>query len=147
MQISDFLSPANVHADIRATDKKSLLRSLSSWSASACQLDPALVTEAIEKREELGSTGLGAGIAIPHARVEGLQRPFGVLARLAKPIDFAAIDGEPVDVVLLLLLPVRAAGEQLTALACAARKLRDADVTSRIRATANAAEIYHAIAS
>jgi PTS system nitrogen regulatory IIA component len=147
MQVSDFLSPANVHADIRATDKRALLRILSSWAASACQLDRLLVTEAIERREELGSTGLGAGIAIPHARVEGLTRPFGLLARVADPIEFAAIDGKPVDIVFFLLQPAHADGTQLTALASAARKLRDARVAAEIRAAANSAELFRAIVS
>lgn len=145
VQISDFLSPANIHPNVRATDKDRLLLDLSNWAASACQLDAKLVADEIAKREQLGSTGMGEGIAIPHARFEGLIKPFGVLTRLTRPIDFAAIDGKPVDIVFLLLLPAKAQGEQLTALASVARKLRDPKTRSILRGAADNAEIYRAI--
>jgi len=142
MQISDFLSPANVLPDVRATDKDRLLRDLSKWAASACQLDAALVSREIAKREQLGSTGMGDGIAIPHARIEGLSKPFGLLARLRKPIDFASIDGKPVDIVFFLLLPAKAQGEQLTALASVARKLRDSELISGLRGATGGADVF-----
>jgi PTS system nitrogen regulatory IIA component len=96
------------------------------------------------KREALGSTGTGAGIAIPHARLEGIARPFGILVRLAKPIDFEAIDGQPVDLVFLLLLPAEPQGDQLNALACAARMLRDAQILRDLRRAADDAALYRA---
>ena len=83
------------------------------------------VSEQITKREELGSTGVGNGVALPHARLRGLKVPFGLLARLRQGIDFAAIDDQPVDIVFLLLLPETADGAQLNALACVARAMRD----------------------
>jgi PTS system nitrogen regulatory IIA component len=146
MQISDFLSPANVLPDVRAPNKERLLQELSGWAASACELDAGLVAGEIMKRERLGSTGLGEGIAIPHARFEALRKPFGVLARLHDAIDFAAIDGRPVDIVFFLLLPSKAQGEQLTALASVARKLRAPPVLSRLRDAADAAGLFDAIA-
>jgi PTS system nitrogen regulatory IIA component len=145
MDIKDFLAPDDVICDVRAADKERLLRALSQRAAAALHLDAALVAGEIAKREELGSTGMGAGIAIPHARIGGLTRPFGLLARLAKPIAFAAIDGQPVDIVFLLLLPLTSGGEQLPALACVARKLRDSDVAARLRSAADSREIYRAI--
>jgi PTS system nitrogen regulatory IIA component len=147
MQISDFLSQANVLPNVRAADKDRLLLDLSKRAASACQLNPVLVIDEITKRERLGSTGMGDGIAIPHARIEGLSKPFGVFARLTRSIDFAAIDGEPVDIVFFLLLPTKAQGEQLTALASVARKLRDSEVISSLRGAADGSEIYRVVTS
>jgi PTS system nitrogen regulatory IIA component len=145
MQISDFLSPANVLPDVRTPNKARLLQELSGWAASACQLDAGLVSGEIMKRERLGSTGLGEGIAIPHARIDGLGKPFGVLARLHNAIDFAAIDGKPVDIVFFLLLPAKAQGEQLTALASVARKLRDSEVISNLRRAADGSQVYRVV--
>src|SRR6188474_3404803 len=104
MQIADFLASDNVLCDVRASDKERLLDELTGRAANALRLDAASLADAIAKREQLGSTGMGDGIAIPHARIAALSKPFGVLARLRRPIDFAAIDGRPVDLVFLLLL-------------------------------------------
>jgi PTS system nitrogen regulatory IIA component len=95
----------------------------------------------------LGSTGTGGGIAIPHARLAGVARPFGMLVSLAKAIDFDAIDGRPVDIVCLLLLPTNSQGEQLNALACAARTLRDSDALRNIRHAGDDAALYRAAAA
>jgi len=145
MQIADFLSPDDTLCDVRAADKDRLLRELTGRAANALRLDPAALADAIAQRERLGSTGMGDGIAIPHARIAGLSKPFGLLARLRRAIDFAAIDGEPVDIVFLLLLPSAAHGEQLTALASVARRLRDAQVTADLRDASDGAALYRAI--
>jgi len=145
MQIADFLSPDDTLCDVRAADKDRLLRELTGRAASALRLDAAALADAIAQRERLGSTGMGDGIAIPHARIAALSKPFGVLARLRRPIDFAAIDGKPVDIVFLLLLPAAPHGEQLTALASVARRLRDAQVTADLRDAADGAALYRAI--
>ena len=147
MQISDFLSPANVLLGVRVANKDRLLRDLSNQAASACQLDPALVSGEIAKREQLGSTGLGEGIAIPHARLDGLSKPFGILARLANAIEFDAIDGQPIDLVFFLLLQTKAQSEQLPALASVARKLRNPEVASRLRGAADTSEAYRIVTS
>jgi nitrogen PTS system EIIA component len=105
MQITDFLSPAHVAIDVRASDKVGLLRELAARAASALDLPGNAVANAIEKRDELGSTGIGGGAAMPHARLREVNNAFGLLARLEKPIAFDAIDGQPVDIVILLLLP------------------------------------------
>jgi nitrogen PTS system EIIA component len=97
------------------------------------------ISTEILKREELGSTGTDGGVAIPHARIQGLNRSFGILARLNKPIDFEAIDGRPVDLVFLLLLPANPAENQLKALASVARKLRDAACLRDLRAASGSA--------
>ena len=145
MQIADFLSPDDTLCNVRAADKDRLLRELTGRAASALRLDAAALADAIAQRERLGSTGMGDGIAIPHARIAGLSKPFGLLARLRRAIDFAAIDGQPVDIVFLLLLPSAARGEQLTALASVARRLRDAQVTADLRDATDGAALYRAI--
>ncbi len=145
MDIKDFLAPANVIVDMRATDKEQLLRELSQRAAAALGLDAGPITAEILKREELGSTGMGEGIAIPHARIKNLKKPFGILARLKKVINFEAIDEKPVDLVFLLLLPDVAEVDQLNALASVARKLRDANIASSIRSAPDALEAHEVI--
>jgi PTS system nitrogen regulatory IIA component len=145
MDIKDFLSPANAMADLEASDKSRLLTDLSNRAASALKLDADLVVSEIMKREELGSTGIGGGVALPHARIQGLQAPFGILARLREPIGFDAIDDQPVDVVFFLLLPAAADAEQLNTLACVARKLRDGQALRNLRSAADDLTLYEAI--
>jgi PTS system nitrogen regulatory IIA component len=144
MEIKDFLAPSHVMIDVRASDKARLLRELAGRAAAALDLSADLVSSALLKREELGSTGTGGGVAIPHARLDGVSKPFGVLVRLAKAIDFDAIDGQPVDIVFLLLLPANPQGEQLNALACAARALRDPDAVRNLRHAGDDAALYRA---
>jgi len=125
MNISDFLSNRDVLIGVSASDKVRLLRQLSTHAANELGLDPNNVSEAVARREALGSTGVGNGVALPHARVSNLKQPFGLLARLKHGIDFEAVDDQPVDIVFLLLIPEAADSAQLNALACIARKLRD----------------------
>jgi len=146
VEIKDFLAPAQVVIDVRATNKTRLLRDLARRAAGVLQLNEDTIAQALLKREALGSTGTGAGIAIPHARLEAVSKPFGMLVRLAKAMDFDAIDGRPVDVVFLLLLPAEPRGEQLNALACVARQLRDAQTIRDVRHAADDAALYRAVA-
>ncbi|HTS40506.1 MAG TPA: PTS sugar transporter subunit IIA [Xanthobacteraceae bacterium] len=145
MVIADFLSPSNVMIDVQAADKTQLLKDLSKRAAASVKLDGDKVSKAILQRETLGSTGTGGGVAIPHARFPDLKKPFGILARLKKAIEFEAIDSKPVDVVFLLLLPGTAESAQLNALAGVARILRDAAITANIRRANDGAQIYRAI--
>jgi PTS system nitrogen regulatory IIA component len=144
MEIKDFLVPSQVMIDVRASDKVGLLRELARRAATALDLDTDAVASALLKREELGSTGTGGGVAIPHARLTVIEKPFGMLIRLAKAINFEAIDGKPVDIVFLLLLPEKSQGEQLNALACAARALRDPEAVRNIRRATDVAALYFA---
>src|SRR6185295_4339978 len=123
MNIREFLAPTDVLADFAAPGKVSLLQGLAQRASGTLKLPAELISDALLKREELGSTGTGGGIAIPHARLPGLDKPFGILVRLRQPIDFAAIDGQPVDLVCLLLLPLASGKDQLNALASVARIL------------------------
>jgi PTS system nitrogen regulatory IIA component len=142
MKIKEFLAEAEVAIDQPAVNKSGLLKDLAARAAAALKLPPAAVAREIEKRDELGSTGIGAGVSIPHARFRELKRPFGLLVRLKQPIDFAAIDGEPVDLVFLLMLPALRQLDQLNALATVARKLRDREVLRRLRCAHSASELY-----
>ena len=145
MKISDFLTPAHVLLDIRASDKTRLLHQLSTQAAVEAGLDAGDVSTQIAKREELGSSGVGNGVALPHARLKGLKSPFALLARLHHGIDFVAIDDRLVDIVFLLLLPDAPKEAQLNALACAARALRGPEVLERVRAANDREAIFRAV--
>jgi nitrogen PTS system EIIA component len=145
MDIKAFLSRNDALLDVRASDKTGLLNELCARAGKALNRNPEPIATEILRREELGSTGLGGGIAIPHARIADLSAPFGVIARLRRPLDFDAIDGQPVDIVFLLLLPITPAGEQLNALAAVARKLRDADIVRELRAAQDSSTLYVAV--
>jgi PTS system nitrogen regulatory IIA component len=147
MKIKDFLSPSDVVIDVRARDKSSLLNDLSGRAASVLNLSADAVAAEIVRRDELGCTGIGGGVAMPHARLREVKRPFGLLARLQQPIDFDAIDGQPVDIVFLLLLPASSQLDQLNALAAVARKLRGSDVQRKLREAASPAALYQAVAA
>ena len=121
------------------------MQQLAQRAAASLNLAAEQISAEILKREELGSTGTGGGVAIPHARIQGLHRSFGILVRLSKPIDFEAIDGRPVNLVFLLLLPANPVGEQLKALASVARKLRDPACLRDLRSARDAASLYHAL--
>jgi PTS system nitrogen regulatory IIA component len=146
MKIRDVLSPTEIILDVRASDKQRVLRHLSAQAASVLGLDPDEVSKLIAKREELGSTGVGNGVALPHARLRGLKAPFGLLARLREGIDFAAIDDQSVDIVFLLLLPETGDGAPLKALACVARAMRNPETLQRVRAAADSEALFRAIA-
>ena len=145
MKIKELLSPSDVAIDFRAGDKAGLLRQLAARAAAALNLQADAVASEIEKRDELGSTGLGGGISIPHARFREVKKPFGLLVRLSQPIEFEAIDGQPVDLVFLLLLPAASQLDQLNALAAVARKLRDVDVLRKLRSATSTHELYRAV--
>jgi len=145
MKISDFLSPNEVLINIRAADKVQLLQDLARRAAAKVNVPADRIESELVKREGLGSTGMGAGVAIPHARFQELKKPFGLLARLKSPIGFDAIDGQPVDLVFILLLPATAEGEQLGALAGVARKLRSGDDLAKLRRAKAASDLYAAL--
>jgi len=145
MKILDFLSPTDVMTNVAASDKQQLLQELARKAGLIVDVLPDRVFSELQKREELGSTGMGGGVAIPHARFQQINKPFGMLVRLRKPIDFDAVDGKPVDTVFLLLLPEAADGEQLGALACIARKLRNPAITAALRRARDGTEIYRTL--
>jgi PTS system nitrogen regulatory IIA component len=142
LEITDLIRPECVISALRASDKPRLLRELSERAAKLTGLDGQPIMEALQSREALGSTGVGQGIALPHARVAGLARFFGLFVRLERSIAFEAIDDRPVDLVFLLLIPEDASDEHLAALACVSRRLRQRDVAESLRSAKSSPEIY-----
>jgi nitrogen PTS system EIIA component len=145
MKISDLLSPNDVLVDVRTSNKRQLLQEFAARAADSLGLRVDQVAPYLIKREELGSTGIGRGVAIPHARLPDLQRPYGLLAKLRHPIEFEAIDGQAVDIVFVLLLPAAVESGQLEALALAARVLRPPENLIRLRDAKTPSELYAAI--
>jgi PTS system nitrogen regulatory IIA component len=142
MNISEFLAPADVIVGLRAGNKGDLIRELARRATPVTGIEPAVIANALQARELLGSTGLGRGFALPHARIPGLARFFGTFARLARPIDFQAIDDSPVDLVFLLLIPADAENEHVAALAAISRRLRNAEVLRGVRKADSPATLH-----
>jgi len=133
MPIADLIGPSQVLLGLRVTDKAALLGELARRAAAAVSLAPTTILRALQAREELGSTGLGRGFALPHARLDGLSRFYALCVRLQRPIEYEAIDGKPVDLVILLLTPEAASAQHLATLAALSRPLRDEAFVQRLR--------------
>ncbi len=146
MQISDFLQPENVFIDLPSSSKVQVLRRLSDAAGRQLGLDANVIFDALHARERLGSTGIGGGLAIPHARIRDLKQPFGMLARLAGDVAFDAIDDIPVNIVFVLLIPDDSTKAHLNVLACIARGLRSLGVLEAIRGAKDARHIFEALA-
>ena len=142
MNIEDILEPGSVIANLHATSKKQVLQELSKVSADLLGVDPRRVFDVLVERERLGSTGVGAGLAIPHSKLPGLDRMQGVFARLEKPVDFDSIDDQPVDLVFLLLAPEGAGADHLKALARVSRIMRDCAFCDKLRGSDSPDAIY-----
>ncbi len=142
MDIEDLLSTDLVLADFKASSKKQALQALSRRWATAKGVDERIAFEKLLERERLGSTGVGKGVAIPHARIAGLTEITGVFARLASPVDFDAVDDVPVDLVFMLFAPEDAGADHLKALARVSRMLRDSTTCDKFRQTADASALY-----
>jgi PTS system nitrogen regulatory IIA component len=147
MNIIDLVGAENVVVGLRVANKTRALAELSRRAAQAVGLDEQAIADALGAREAMGSTGVGQGVAIPHARIAGLDRFYGLFIRLQKPIDFAAVDDQPVDLVFLLLTPEKSSNDHLAALACISRRLRDPAVASRLRAAKDAATLYQILST
>jgi nitrogen PTS system EIIA component len=142
IDIADVISPEGVLFDLKSASKRQVLQELADRAAALTHIDAERLLEALMERERLGTTGVGDGIAIPHAKVAGLDRVVGLFARLDRPVDFDALDDRPVDLVFLLLAPEGTGAEHLKALARVARCLRDAGLCSRLRQHEDAAAVY-----
>lgn len=145
MPIGDLIGPDRVVVGLRVADKTQLLQDLARRAGTALGLDRREIFDALQARENLGSTGLGKGFALPHARIETLREPFTMFARLARPIDFASIDERPVDLVILLLSPANG-NQHLATLAALSRPLRNDDFVRRVRQTQDAAALHRLLA-
>ncbi|HKX92734.1 MAG TPA: PTS sugar transporter subunit IIA [Sphingomicrobium sp.] len=133
MQLSDFLDFDAITTRLSGGNKKSLLQQLANMAGQRLSVDPATILASIGEREQLGSTGFGQGVAIPHGKIDGLNRIYGMFTRLSEPIDYKAIDGRPVDLVFLLLSPLDAGAEHLKALAAISRVTRHRPTLDKMR--------------
>ncbi len=145
--LSDLLAPQAVQASLSVPNKKSLFQQMAAGAGKLVEVDPKLVVERLGDRERLGSTGFGGGVAIPHGKIDGLERVVGMFARLSQPIDFSAIDDMPVDLVFLLLSPPDAGVEHLKALARVSRRLRDRAFVAKLRGAGSPDALYALFAS
>lgn len=144
MEITDLVTIDGVIPNLRATSKKQALQELSRRAADIIGIGvhERTIFDVLMERERLGTTGVGNGIAIPHGKLPNLKRLYGLFARLERPIDFQAIDEQPVDLVFLLLAPESAGADHLKALARVSRLLRDKGVCEKLRGTDDAEALY-----
>jgi len=142
MQISDILSPESVVSNLKVTSKKQALQELSKRIADLAELENRDVFEILLDREKLGTTGVGNGIAIPHGKLEHLDKLHGLFARLERPVEFDSIDERPVDLIFLLLAPESAGADHLKALAQVSRLLRDKSMCEKLRGSDSAEALY-----
>jgi nitrogen PTS system EIIA component len=133
MPIADLLARDGVIPSLKATSKKQLLEAVAEHAATITGLKARAIFDSLLQRERLGSTGIGNGIAIPHGKFEGIDRLVGLFARLDKAIDFDALDGQPVDLVFVLLAPEGAGADHLKGLAKVARILRNPAIAAKLR--------------
>jgi PTS system nitrogen regulatory IIA component len=133
MEITELLMPDGVIPDLSASSKKQALQELAKRAAKVTGLHERTIFDVLLERERLGTTGVGQGIAIPHGKLPGLERIYGLFARLPEPVDFDAIDDQPVDLIFLLLAPESAGADHLKALARVSRLLRDPAVCEQLR--------------
>ncbi|MCD1624917.1 PTS sugar transporter subunit IIA [Seohaeicola saemankumensis] len=142
MKISSILRPEAVKVISSTTSKKRLLHDLGEMAASVYKIDAATAVEALMERETLGPTGVGHGVALPHARIPGLESVQGAFILLEKPIDFDAVDRAPVDIIFGLFAPEDAGVEHLKALALVSRTLREATICTKLRANSDTSTLY-----
>src|SRR6266436_9183943 len=146
MTITDLVAPEAILPALKVNSKKQALQELAARAASLTAQNERSVFEVLLQREKLGTTAVGYGIAIPHGKLPKLERLFGLFARLARPIDFESLDGQPVDLVFLLLAPEAAGADHLKALARVARLLRDPDIARKLRDSRDAEALYAVLA-
>ncbi|MEZ5872906.1 MAG: PTS IIA-like nitrogen regulatory protein PtsN [Nitratireductor sp.] len=142
MDLGDLLGVENILPSMKSSSKRQLLQDLSEKAEESTGIPARQIFDTLLQRERLGSTGVGNGIAIPHGKLPGLAHISAIFARLEKPIDFEALDDQPVDLVCLLLAPEGAGADHLKALARIARILREPETVAKLRDTADANALY-----
>ncbi len=142
MEMSSLLNQKAVRFIASATSKKRLFQSIGETARSVYDLDTETAISALQERESLGPTGVGHGVAVPHARVDGISKVLGVFFRLEKPLDYGSVDKAPVDLVFALFAPRDAGVDHLTALAFISRTLRNPRVCEKLRANEDPAKIF-----
>jgi PTS system nitrogen regulatory IIA component len=146
MPLNDLVAHTAIIPALKVNGKKQLLQELAAKAADLCGQNERTIFEILLQREKLGSTGVGNGIAIPHGKLPKLMKLFGLFARLERPVDYEALDGQPVDLVFLLLAPEGAGADHLKALARVARLLRDSDVARKLRDSRDSEALYSVLA-
>ena len=142
MQIAQILKSGAVRAVGHPTSKKRLFQDLGDVAALIYGISAAVAVDGLQERETLGPTGVGHGIALPHARIEGLRDVVGVFLKLDKPLDFDAVDRQPVDLIFALFAPKDSGVDHLKALALVSRTMRDAAICNKLRANSDPAKLY-----
>jgi nitrogen PTS system EIIA component len=142
MDLSRLLIPGAVRVLGQLTSKKRLFQELGEVASQAYGLSPAMVVDGLQERESLGPTGVGNGIALPHARLDEIERIFGIFIRLEKPLDYESVDRQPVDLVFGLFAPKDSGVEHLKALALVSRTMRDPAICAKLRANTDPAKIH-----
>ena len=142
MEISGILKPEAVKVVASASSKKRLLHDLGDLASTAYGVNPSAAVEALLERETLGPTGVGHGVALPHARLDDLDRVVGAFILMEKPIDFEAIDRQPVDIVFALFAPEGAGVDHLKALALVSRTWRENALRTKLRANNDPSTLY-----
>jgi len=142
MDLGDLISPESVVPILSANSKKQVLQALSAKASELTGLAERDIFDTLLQRERLGTTGVGRGIAIPHGKLSGLEAIIGLFARLEQPVDFDSVDGEPVDLVFLLLAPESAGADHLKALARISRLLREPAAIEKLRASRSESDLY-----
>ena len=142
MDLSSFLSQGAVRVMAGSASKKRLFQDLAEIAAAAHGLDESIAVDALQERESLGPTGVGHGVALPHARIDGLERVRGVFVRLDRPLDYGSVDRAPVDLVFALFAPRDAGVEHLKALALVSRTLRDPGICAKLRANEHPDKLF-----
>jgi len=146
MTLTDLVAPNAVLPALKADNKKQVIQELAAQAASLTGQSEKAILEILLQREKLGSTAVGNGVAIPHGKLPKLGRLFGLFARLEHPVDFEALDSQPVDLVFLLLAPEAAGADHLKALARVARLLRDSEIAKKLRESRDADALYAVLA-
>jgi len=142
MELSELINSDSIVSTLKVGSKKQALQELAQVAESVTGISSRDIFGTVLQRERLGSTGVGQGIAIPHGKLDGLDRLFAIFARLDTPIGFDAMDDQPVDLIFMLLAPESAGADHLKALARISRTLRDPSITQKLRNSASKAEIY-----
>ena len=146
MPTPDLVSPSAIIPALKVNGKKQALQEIAAKAAALTGQSERAILEILLQREKLGSTGVGNGVAIPHGKLAKLANVFGLFARLERPVDFEALDGQPVDLIFLLLAPEGAGADHLKALARVARLLRDPEIATKLRESRDAESLYSVLA-
>ncbi len=147
LKLSELIQPDRIVLGLRAADKAQALGEVAKRASTHLPISAATIFAALDARERLGSTGFGRGFALPHVRIDGLDKPFSLLLRLARPVEYDAIDGKPVDILFLLLIPPDGGNEHVAALAAVSRSMRDDAILRMIRQAGSSAVLYDQLAS